>query len=216
MSIFPRSDRPDTILPLVLRLPNCKFRVVVVADDSRLSRQRIAYEERRRDELCRTLESGNYSTQLIATRGENSRTSFRLSRDSKTPRGWKSKWNFEPSTLSLKRTRTCRMWRRNPLGGTKKLSRIHREPNGCSSPLSFSPSSFSLSLSLVRPLKKSCEFLCSKCIGGRWFLYGKNRPARSKTIQRSNYQDAITCKSKCYSKMLEMKPLAFIYERYIA
>ncbi|KYM88399.1 hypothetical protein ALC53_02882 [Atta colombica] len=45
------------------RLSNCKFRVVVVADDSRLSRQRIAYGG-----TSVMSESRNYSTQLIVTK----------------------------------------------------------------------------------------------------------------------------------------------------
>jgi len=34
------------------------------------------------------------------------------------------------STFSLERARTCRMWRRNPLGGTKKFSDPSRAPVG--------------------------------------------------------------------------------------
>lgn len=159
---------------------------------SPMTRVYLANEPFTRNDAIATSESRNYSAQLIATRGdggwnENLATSSGFSEAFSRRLRDESRSGIPrevPSTFSLERARTCRMWRRNPLGGTKKFSDPSRAPwvgARARSPSSCCPPFEKISRVFVRQdvhIRDRCTMRFSRRV----------EITRNGTIQRLNYQ----------------------------
>jgi len=124
---------------------------------------------------------GLFDARLIGAGVENARMSRASGSghlgDSRPPRGRGSKWNLARLLLAPERARTCRILRRNPLGGTKKFSDPSKAILPAARGLPPSPSPL-----VVHPLKMAPAI--SRAAEGQVYIYHakksrrENRPAR--------------------------------------